>query len=678
MIVVASLLMSANTAGSAAAARSKTAREPNPGPETTSFAALGCPTSSGGLRQTLNGRVSGCIRVGALGAGPYRVELQQVIVQTSLGAAVHETTTVPPGEVGGAGPAATLTLSPPSGTPGARVTVTGRVKTPISRREVRARYVDLCWDGCRNGLRYEGQPVRWTSPTTFRTTLEIPATPWIETDPTRVLRPASGQFSIAVQCLVQSVGCAEYSEGSAAFTLSVAKSPTPSWCATARSCALLTVVPRVALPGDVVRVTGEAPLVTVVGGQPFTGLGFEVTRGGPGGPEVRFGRSGYATEADFGHGTFTVTAAPTWSSLPAATPINELQAGLPPISADPSDPSVMAWCDDGGVALSGLGPQTQIPTASAAPVLTALGFGPFTQVPPTCATTIPEGAGTGRPTVVTVFYVSKGMEGEGPFTADVALFTTDSGQTWTAVPVPAGESPTDFGGLRVNGEEVEALFMPEAKGLKRLTQPEAEAEDSSDGSHWQSANLQCPAEGPCVTLGSYSTVNCDMVPTSQALLRSTDGGVSWTQVEWPNEAGACASSELVATSPTTELLIDSASVYSVTRSTDGGASWADIALPTLPDQKTGTAVSALVGGLTVLPDGSLLSITQGADAESWELLTPAQRVGVPFGACPKQWSSRPSQRPWFSSAPRSGGCPPVSPPLRRSTWRSPNSPADSR
>jgi photosystem II stability/assembly factor-like uncharacterized protein len=576
----------------------------------------------------MSGHVVACLRVGALGAGLDQVELEQEVTDRA-GSSVSPTT-VPSGGLVGEGPPITLSLSPAAGKPGSRVTVTGTLKTPVPRSD-RSGYADLCWDGCRDGLQYMGVKLRWISTTVFHASLVIPDAPWIETGPARVHRVESGRYPIGIQCLETSIGCAlGGSEGDATFNLQ-ATPPGPKWCPNGPACAHLSVTPRAALPGGVVRVTGNAPLVSIIGSnQPFT-FQLGVVPGPPTGPAVRMKVQEDTTAIDLGHGTLTVEPAPTWASLPPAIPLAELSAGLPAVSAGPSGSSVVAWCARGSVAVSGPGGQTQIPTTSVTPVLAGLGiaFGS----PPTCSTAVPFVAEEGDDIVSTVVAAfAAAPEGNGPDSAEVPLFTVNGGATWALLPAPAGESFNNFAGFRVQGDDLEAVYMPEPTGGPPPPQPPIEI--SSDGSHWQPASLACPTSGPCVTFGSFVLVNCAMTEGAQILLRSADDGQRWLQAGWPGQAGECAPSELVATSPTTEFLVDSASPYTLTRSTDAGATWADIALPSLPGAQPGVGIEPGPGGITVLPSGALLAVGQRDNTDAWELLAPGATAWCPVRTVP--------------------------------------------
>ena len=97
-----------------------------------------------------------------------------------------------------------LSLSPDTGVPGTTVTVSGTLTAPLTQR---SDYGELCWDGCPDGLEYQGVDLRWTSPTTFQTTMVVPAAPWLKANPPRVAPLVSGTYSIGIHCLNEVKGC---------------------------------------------------------------------------------------------------------------------------------------------------------------------------------------------------------------------------------------------------------------------------------------------------------------------------------------------------------------------------------------------------------------------------------------------------------------------------------------
>lgn len=119
---------------------------------TTSAVAAGCPEGQGGVSyigvaQSMTGAVTGCVRLGDLPPGPVTIRLDQFLnyAKNDKG----PTTRL-------AGPAGTsfvhLMLSPASGPPGTRVTVVGVTRHPIPASRRGQNFLNLCLDGCRDGL----------------------------------------------------------------------------------------------------------------------------------------------------------------------------------------------------------------------------------------------------------------------------------------------------------------------------------------------------------------------------------------------------------------------------------------------------------------------------------------------------------------------------------------------
>lgn len=360
--------------------RSAAARTSQTGPASagapdpvTTFRAAGCRVE---VQQAMDGAVSGCVRVGDVAAGPEHVTLRQGLLARQAPAVEGSSGAT------AAGPAVTLRLQPASGPPGTTVTIIGTLAGPPTPQPS---YANACWDGCRDGVQYSGVALTWTSATTFRTTMVIPDAPWIEAGPDRVVRPTDGTDRIGIECLASIAGCAlGAAEGSAAFRLQGA--PSIPWCVRAAACARLTASPTRVLPGDVVTVTGDAPIVSVIGSdQPFV-FELHVASGVGTGSTVSVARSAKTAAAlmDFGRATFTVGVPPALAALGSAPPAAIQVDGLAPIAAEPGDPSVVAWCGRGHVTVDGPGGRRAVPIAAAATTLTRLGYGLMTASLPLC------------------------------------------------------------------------------------------------------------------------------------------------------------------------------------------------------------------------------------------------------------------------------------------------------
>lgn len=604
----------------------------------TSFAAAGCPGNSGEIVQSMAGRISSCLRVREV-AGDYHVTLEQVLATKGTLEQVKGRGAGSPATAVPARPVVHLALSPAAGAPGTAVTVTGTLSAPLPHPPGHANF---CWDGCRDGLSYAGVALRWTSSASFQARIVLPAAPWIEAAPDRVLEPRPGTYPVGVACLPQVKGCGlGGAQGTALFHLSGPASG-PRWCASVPTCAELTVSPRTAAPGDVVRVAGFAPLVSIIGSDTPFDFQFEVRRGRGAGAQVQITRDAATgvVLARFGHAALAVAAPPSFASLPATAPLAETTDSLPAVAADPTDPAVLAWCTPHGVEVAGPGGERSVPTTAATAAVVRLGFAALT--PPACVAAVglghPAGASAGGtagapPVLAAAFEVAP--PDQNPMVALVALVTTDGGASWQPVGVPPGARPDGFGGFRESRRRLEALFARSAASgaFSYQAAPVVEVA-SSAGTRWRPGRFACPASGPCVTFGAFVPGNCAMNGSTQTILYSTDAGLRWSLASWPASVQACLPATLVALSGNRELLVDAGSLYTVRESTDGGATWRVLGLPAIPGVGGRGAFSPGSGVLVVLPDGSLLAGTAGGDptATSWELLRPHARRWCPATA----------------------------------------------
>ncbi len=569
---------------------------------------------SGLVVQAMNGRVSACVRLGNVASGRHTIALQQP------GTFAPSRVTSRPGRPAPtpSEPVVRLTLSPGSGGPGTVVTVTGRLRRPLRRDDL---HPNACWDGCQNGLPYGDVALHWVSARTFRARIVVPAAPWVENAPGRVVTLRTGTYPVGIDCLRMDKGCEAVTEGEASFHLRVARPV--AWCRTPASCARLRVTPARAAPGQLVRVTGVAPLVE--GNMGATGSGYDTVlqRGRPR-SAIRFA----AESLTVGRGAIEVTAPPAYR---AVAPLAQVRDGLTQIAADPADPGTVAWCSDATISVSGPAGATIIPTTSARPVVQSLGFSLRDEPQLPCAAVAPITTSTGSPAGLAVAFSVTVAAGAPPFYL-AALVTHDDGATWTAIPVPRGSATAGFGGFRYVGATLQAVFARSVKQASSSAYPDFDATRAlaevvgADGQTWAATSLGCPAAGPCVTFGPYLTGNCAMNGTQQVLLRSRDAGRTWTPLDFPDPVQACGEAELVATSATSELLVDSTSTYPVLRTSDGGATWHDVAPPRRGGQ----------GDLTVLPDGSLVMAGGLGYSGPWKLLRRGRRawcaLAVPSGA----------------------------------------------
>ena len=603
----------------------------------TSFPGAGCPLgaysalSSQEMKQSMDGAISGCFRVAALSPGHYSVVVEAV--QSPKAAASEKSLSAPRST--DVGPSVQLKLSPAEGGPGSLVEVTGLLSSPPSKK---VGSVQLCWDGCERGLNYEGVPIKWVSPTEFSASMIIPAAPWFMGGGDRVAALASGDYRVSVECLTMTSGCGlAGSEGSGTFHLD-AGSKITTWCVDTAGCARLTASPTAVLPGDVVKVTGYAPLQSIIGSsQPYQ-FELKIMPGVPPSEEVSYSRSPMgSTIILMGHGRFTVGIPPSLASLGKITPGAPASDGGLSISQNPANPGLVVWCSQGRIEVSGPNESQGISTEAAARELALLGYGLMGASAPRCSSVVLADGGSVGKIVLASFLVAP-KSGAPPFVS-VALQTFDGGATWKLVPAPFGAQTSGFAGFRYYGSSVEALFAPmpsKTSGTYDATGTPLVETLKSGQSNWVAGRLGCALRGPCVTFGSYIPGNCAMNGSTQSILYSNDQGVTWLRPSWPVQAQACWPGELVPISLRKELLISTGSQYFVRESVDGGASWRVIGIPPIPGATPGSGFSGSSAELQMLTNGSLLVTGQRGSRYQWYLLVPGSHnwcspKGLPVG-----------------------------------------------
>jgi hypothetical protein len=110
----------------------------------------------------------------------------------------------------------------------------------------------------------------------------------------------------------------------------------------------------------------------------------------------------------------------------------------------------------------------------------------------------------------------------------------------------------------------------------------------------------------------------------QVLISSNDGGLSWSdQNVFDNVLMPCGEAEVFTIPSGAEVLVNTLSPYTIERSTDGGVSWRYIAMPSPIGLEAGLSqgLGFGPGGLTVLPNGSLLLTGGNVYTGGWELLS---------------------------------------------------------
>ena len=580
--------------------------------------------------QSIDGKVDLCLYVPDVPGGTYHLAVVDYFTQL---AGTTAPTTVPNGS-SGASPAVSLSVEPGPVEPGQAITVTGVLRRPYKDRQD---LVSFCWGGCPGGLLYGLVAVDWRSPTTFVAHLRVPAAPWAQTGPDEIVSPVAGVYDLGVQCVLLVPRCGlGPAEGVALVHLASSAAYT---CKTVPGCAELHVSPAVASPGEVVRLTGHAPLGAMgTSTEPLFGQ-IVGEKGGPLSAAASFSRQderfrGLTVELRAGDAELRLVPAPTFASLGHITPIGQYQAGEPPLSANPAAPSSVAWCAPGYVEVEGPPGRYKVPTAGATKLLrvdkafAGVSRSWFTS----CTMVAVQGPalfiGFSFPYVAVQYPQAPGA---------AALYSADGGSNWAFVPTPAGSSASGFEGFRYGaGGDVEALFGRSGEQGTAAFVPEVEQYSAATG-RWSEALFSCPPAGPCVAWGaSGAAPGCGMNPSYAQLLVSADEGAHWALL--PSPVGLvqiCMPATIIALSPTEALLLgadqavsDYAGLLPVMFTQDGGRTWHVVSLPELPGQLTGVAAESLLG----LPNGAILSVS----VTPWELLLPGAEKWCTVNAMPSQ------------------------------------------
>ncbi|MGH9069647.1 MAG: hypothetical protein ACRDX8_00425 [Acidimicrobiales bacterium] len=579
------------------------------------------------MSQSPGGTISGCYQVPAYPVGTYHLSLESFFFSAGISG-----TRPPPA------PPVSLSLSPASGPPGTTVTVHGSFaggKAPSGRMEV-PDHLNVCWNGCPEGLVDQGLTVTHGPDGNFTTSFKVPATAWLEADGAHPL--TSGTYQVGIQCLDVNAGGCDYdpSQGDAAFTLAA---PPPKLCAAGEPCGHLTLVPPNPVPGQAVRLEGWAPVQVEIDNQPFA-YSIQLSKGpAPSGSSITkvSGPKGSSFTYTLDPATLRIGSPPSWATLGTIHPVSIQTAGLASFASSPGESSRLAYCTSGGLELSNNGGKSfsAVPTAPAVAAIRKAGITPLAPgnggAPPGCAEVV---LGPSPSTTIYASFLVNPIGSTAPPVDQVALYSTNRGASWRPIPSPSGTAPEDFSAFGTVGSTVTAEFSTRSRS-GAVPVPAVE-ETLNSGASWRSIAFSCPGAGPCLRLGAFQEGNCAMGQEPQSVLTSADTGRRWAQPASAPILFACGSPSLVAASSTEELLVSSDSAYPLQVSTNAGQTWSDIGLPPLPTANaappetvggTGlTAPSSLGGGgagtyLQILPDGALL-FSASQPGQPWELLAP--------------------------------------------------------
>jgi hypothetical protein len=222
---------------------------------------------------------------------------------------------------------------------------------------------------------------------------------------------------------------------------------------------------------------------------------------------------------------------------------------------------------------------------------------------------------------------SYALNGEAPPENLVGLYTLNSGATWNLVPAPPGLNVEDFAGFTTDTRGVAALFATPYVDNGINAGVTLRDEVTADGGRtWSPSTLSCPATGPCVNFGPTELGNCAMNGTGQPFLEGSPSTsttpVRWSSTSWVTLVNTCFSQQLVTSSARDELLLDPSSPYPLLRSVDGGTTWSNIDLPAISGSTLGSDDPSDVNSLLLVPDGTLfasLSNTAGTKQRLYRL-----------------------------------------------------------
>lgn len=559
-------------------------------------------------------------------------------------------------------PKGPMVLSPATGPPGTVVTLHGylasmRYATAAERQNATFGGT-IAFGGFRAGLEISADAITWSSidPGHFTTTFRVPVTNWLTPTGTAVLAP--GPYRVVIRCFGIVVrGCAGGpGQLSATFTLTdpVQHAPAAAW---------LSFSPSTAAPGQVVRVTGWAPLTNVIG-QPF---GYNLVWG-VGGIQVASIQQRLSGRLS---GSFQVPAYVGSGPTHAGTVMLSLsylflqgKTGAVPLSADQKKLSGlvtlaptpfrvvkgMQWSSLDAVPVRQSAAPSPIWVApSGRQVLMAGPSGSFLGGPPDALRpldltgTMALAARQGYPVLahgmvdsilgVAIFPQSrfitlstyKATYGEVPPVFLSPFVSTDGGATWQTVPAPSSMSYGDFVGFRDIGRAVFALWAKTGATMVEET--------TNGGQSWSPGSPPCPVTGACLMLGPGPNAFQGMgTPELQAVWRQN------RQHQWvtsASEAINIATLQLSTLPHGRALLVDSAAANPVQLSSDGGRTWENVAVPNPPGSASFAA--SPYANLLLLPNGALLANATGSTgANAWYILPTGQSrwQGVPPAILP--------------------------------------------
>ena len=519
----------------------------------------------------------------------------------------------------------TLHLSPDSGPPGTKVTLSGVEPAAAANPQ---QFGNIDFGGFPNGLSISASSITWSKshPGAFVTHFTVPEVPWLSPHGEATLK--AGPYTVGIQCFgVVEEGCGLRPD--AASTTFHLTGPIPVSYRTPT----LSLSPAAARPGETVSVHGWAPLTNIIG-IPF-GYSLVFAANGQTSDYGSFGSVQQAANGDLS-GTIRIPAiAPPLGTVGPTAGHMELQyvftdlvtpnkKGAGFVTLDPAPFKIAApltWdavkhqkrvidltsnqnmgvvqgaavagghpvVAQGGDLWRRVGSRWQtVPTAGVRPVIKRVGLAVYGEGNGVSAVV----ASPGHPADLFIsLWAGKAKEGIPP-ALNTGLYTEDGGGVWHLAPPPHGMTVHDFGGFSVVGRAVWAWWQ---NGSSIRT-----TETLNGGATWQTMPARCPGVGTCVMLGPVPPVGYGQMVTQTEALVTARGG-RWVSV------GATISninvmSQVAQLGPRAVLWIGDPG-YPVQISYNDGTTWRYVALPNLPGESSQSELTVP----HLLPNGVMLA-----------------------------------------------------------------------
>ncbi|MGE5674294.1 MAG: WD40/YVTN/BNR-like repeat-containing protein [Mycobacterium leprae] len=243
----------------------------------------------------------------------------------------------------------------------------------------------------------------------------------------------------------------------------------------------------------------------------------------------------------------------------------------------------------------------------------------------------------------TFYAEDSGNTGGGYSMTQPPYVTTDHGETWERVPMPAnltGDAGWSFRGFSMSRAGVTAWFSTAAFDKPLVASEQIAGHLTTDGGHtWQQVPL------PCDSANCLTQVSIGFMRSDNGLIRSADQGKNWDWVRYANAPITAISFHAVGDNGQTLLAVNAAvakQFMPLLYSADGGQTWRAVQLPGLPGGWVQDPTSPIWDSpnLSLLPDGSLLAHRWSGQPENadWYRLSPGssqwEKTAPPAGSNP--------------------------------------------